>query len=290
MKYPFSLQFQQFVTLLILFVFGKSFANIHLGWIEAVMILLFAGVVEHLFLYLRHGVMEYWSYSALSTAIGVMLMVATPHSWIYGVMIVLGLAQKHFLRVRGHHFFNPSNFALMIGMVLFYDQAHIVLGQLGDASWLRGVVILLAALILVRVDRWRIAVVFVISYLACEYLWVVGYDPVVTFRDVYERFYYVSFVIFVAFMLTDPRTTPSRGWHQVVFGVVLAVLASWMDRLYGIRAQHLFMVLFLLSPMVPLIEHRGGKIGWMSITLTLLALGVIIYLEYQPPYHFEMEG
>jgi hypothetical protein len=286
-------QLQQLMTLFVLLALGQSYAHIHVDWIQTAWILAFAGMVEHLLLWVRHQKITYISYASFSTAIGVMLMLVTSTWWIYGVVIVLALAQKHLIQIDNKHFFNPSNFALMMGMVLFYNQAHVVLGQLGDAFWLRWLVAILAGLVLVRVRRWVIPLVFIGSYLAFEYLLVVRWDPVMTFEDVYSRFYAVSFVVFVMFMLTDPRTTPSRMWQQVVFGVVIAVLASWLDRWHGFRVQHLFMVLFVLSPWVPWLESPKDSrqnVLRASMVLFLLAMGAIIFLEIQPPYYFEMEG
>ena len=286
-------QLQQLLSLLVLFVLGKYYAYIHIGWMQAVGLLFFSGVVEHLLLFFDQRKITYLSYSAFSTAIGVMLMLVTYDVWILGVVTVLALMQKHFIRVNDRHFFNPSNFALIVGMVLFYRQAHIVLGQLGDDIWLRLLVVALAMMILIRVDRWLISLVFVLSYLLFEYLLVVHYDPVMTFEDIYERFYAVSFVVFVAFMLTDPRTTPDSKWYQVLFGGGIAIVAAWMDRHFGFRVQHLFMVLFLFSVWVPLfgaeISDRK-KMFFMTLVLFLLAAGAIIFIENQPPYYFDMQG
>jgi Na+-translocating ferredoxin:NAD+ oxidoreductase RnfD subunit len=100
-------------------------------------------------------------------------------------------------------------------------------------------------------------------------------------------------VVFVAFMLTDPRTTPSNTWQQVVFGIMIALGASWMDRAYGFRVQHLFMVLFALSPWISYLTVKSSekqKTFFVSLALFLLAISVIIFIESQPPYYFEMDG
>jgi len=284
-------QLQQFLTLLILFVAGKISAYIHLGWWEAITLVLFAGITEHFLIYRKNHTIPYWSYSAFSTALGVMLMLVASHDWIYAVVIALALLQKHFLVYAKRHFFNPSNFALIVGMLLFYDQAHIVLGQMGEASWLGGLVLVLAGLILVRVGRWRIPLAFVLSYLAFEYGAIVGYDPIMTFEDIWERLYSISFIVFIVFMLTDPRTTPSNGCLQIGFGVLVALGGALLDRWFGFRAQHLFMVLFVVSPWGVFFdgdrEERRTMLLWVVI-LSLMALGAIMWIESRPPFYYEM--
>jgi len=285
-------QLQQFLTLLSLFTIGKVMAFVYPSWLLAAAIIFWAFGIEHAMMAWRNGTIGHVSYSALSTALGVMLMLAVPQSGIYFVLMVLALGQKHFLRRYGYHFFNPSNFALMSALLLFYSQAHLVLGQLGDARWMRVLIVLLALAILLRVQRWMIPAVFVAAYLFFQNHWVVGYDPVLTSEMVGERFYSAAFIVFVVFMLTDPRTTPSKGWQQVLFGVMVAVIASGMDRWNGFRVQHLFMALFLLTPWVPWLvaEKKEAKkvlLLWGGV-LFFVAMGAIILIENRAPYYYEM--
>jgi len=216
----------------------------------------------------------------------------SPHLWIPALLIVAGLAQKHLLVWRDRHFYNPSNFALIVGLLFFYRQAHIVLGQLGHERWLGAAVLLLGLLILLRVGRWIIPLVFTLAYLLFQIRGVAGYDPTLIPETVIYRFFSVSFLVFILFMLTDPRTTPRRGWQQALFALGVAALASWLDALHGFRVQHLFMALFLLSPLVPLLSReawRERSLLFFSIALFLLSLGAIIQIESQPPYYFEMD-
>jgi len=285
------LQLEQFAILMILLVAGKATAYVYLDWSEVLLLVVSAAVIEHGLLWIKHRTITYFSFSALSTSLGVALMLAAPTVWIYLLVLLLALFQKHFVIVEHRHFFNPSNFALIAAMMLFYGRAHIVTGQMGEAWWIELLVVVLAALILVRADRWRIPIVFVISYLLFQYAWVAGYDPMLRFEDVWERFYSVSFLIFVAFMLTDPRVTPSGGWQQAAFGVMVALLATGMDRWFGFRVQHLFVVLFGISLWVPLIEsgRSASQRMWrVTLILFLLAIGAIITIEHQPPYYYEM--
>ena len=286
-------QLQQFLILLVLLIAGKLGAFVFLSWGEIALLLGAGLLIEHLLLLLktRSHRLHYFSFSVLSTTLGIVMMLATPHWWIYLSALFLALLQKHFLTLQDRHLFNPSNFALIVAMVLFYQQAHVVMGQLGDAWWLHLLLLVLGATILLRVDRWVISLSFIVAYLLFSYLWVVRYDPVMLFEDVYGRFYAVSFILFVLFMLTDPRTTPQSRWGQLVFGAGVALGAVLLDRWYGFRAQHLFMVLFVLTPLYVLwvqARHQPRTL-WLGVAVLLLALGAIIYLEIQPPYYFAMD-
>ena len=288
-------QLQQLINLLIVLLLGKYVAHVYLSWVTIVFILFFTLFVEYLMIYFKEKEFMFFSFSSISTAIGVMLMLVTPHIWIIMVIIVLGLVQKHFLQWKQHHFFNPSNFALMMGLLFFYNDAHIVLGQLGDEPWLVGLVILLGISILLRVDRWIIPLVFSISYLFLQYVFIVSSDPVLIMDEIIYRFYSVSFIVFILFMLTDPKTTPQKYWQQIFFSVFIALEATWLDHYYGFRVQHLFMSLFILSIFVPSLtvekeETTKQQLFIVTAILLLLVLSAIIYIEIQPPYYFEMDG
>ncbi len=287
------LQAHQFLTLSVLFLLGKYYAGIIAPWEWFLLTVLWAAALEAGWSWRRYGTDVRPPWSAMSTAIGLLLMVASSTVIAYLAGVLAALAQKHLLRCCGRHFFNPSNFGLVMILLLFYDRAHIIAGQLGESVTLAVIVGGLAAAVLIRAGRWRIPLVFVAAYLAAEYLWVVGYDPMVHFETVWYRFYSVSFIVFVVFMLTDPRTTPSRGVCQVLFAAAVAIGAAWMDRWYGLRSQHLFVVLMLASVWVPACELSGKERKKALVyggILFLLGVGAIIYLQSQPPYYFEMEG
>jgi hypothetical protein len=65
-----------------------------------------------------------------------------------------------------------------------------------------------------------------------------------------------------------------------------------LDYYAGYRVQHLFLSLFLLSVLWR-IEGLGRwepREKFLYLALTFLVLGVIIYIEMQPSYYFEMDG
>ena len=141
-------QLHQSLNLLLLLVIGSFTANVYLTWIDIICILCFTLFIEHLFLYLNPSRNFYVSYSALTTAVGVMVLVYASSLWIYFLIITLGLAQKHFLTLGSKHFFNPSNFALIMALLFFYEDARFVTGQFGDELLFSMVVFVLALSIL----------------------------------------------------------------------------------------------------------------------------------------------
>ncbi len=288
-------QLQQSINLFLLLIVGTYLSQMYLSWNQIIFLLVIVTVIEHSMIFIKVKQLTFFSFSALSTSIGVILMLVTTHLYIYVIVIGLGLLQKHFLTVQCKHFFNPSNFALLSALVLFYKDAHIVLGQLGDSVWLQIFVLLVAISILVRVSRWVIPLIFVLTYMGMQYVFIVQSDPVLIIDDIYHRFYSVSFIVFILFMLTDPKTTPQKPLAQVIFATLITSVAILLDYIYGFRVQHLFMALFLASILVPLYtsweeKSKSQQLFFSTLTLLILALGAIIYVEIQAPYYFEMDG
>jgi hypothetical protein len=288
-------QLHQFINLFLLLLLAKYSAFVYLSWLEIVYVLVGTLCMELFFIFLKKSRHAFFPYSALTTAIGVMLMMVTPHLYLYFTVIAFALIQKHFFQYYNKHFFNPSNFALIFALLFFYNDAHLVLGQLGDSLWIRYSIIVFAIVILYRVKRWIIAISFPFFYLFLQYIFVIDYDPMLLLEDVYYRFYSLSFVLFILFMLTDPKTTPSRSLDQILFSFMVALISVYLDRVNGFRVQHLFMALFILSPFVKIVhlcmdEKDKKQLLYLLFAILLLSLSAIIYIEMQAPYYFEMDG
>lgn len=285
-------QLHQSVNLLLLLVIGSLTANVHLTWMDMLFILLLTLFIEHLFLFFNSNRTFYFSYASLTTAVGVMVLIYTSSLWIYLIIITLGLAQKHFLLLGSKHFFNPSNFALIMALLFFYEDAHFVTGQFGDEILFSMVVFVLALSILVRVGRLLIPFLFIFFYLLLQYLLVVYFDPTITFQQIYHRFYSITFMLFIYFMLTDPLVTPSKWQEQVIFVFLVILGATLLDRFYGFRVQHLFMSLFFMTFFVHYKRYKKLSQHELKLVVTILFLVIVslVYIEYQPPYYFEMNG
>lgn len=287
-----SFQLHQSLNLLLLLVIGSFVANVYLSWMEMVLIIGFTLFIEHLFLFLNSNRTFYLSYASLTTAVGVSVLVYASSLWIYFFIITLGLLQKHFLLLDKQHFFNPSNFALMMALLFFYEDAHFITGQFGDEIVFSMVVFVLALSILVRVGRVLIPFLFIFFYLLLQYLLVVYFDPTLTFQQLYHRFYSVTFMLFIYFMLTDPSVTPAKWEEQVVFVFLVVLGATLLDCFYGFRVQHLFMSLFFVSFFVHYKRYKKLSKQEFKLVIGILFLVVLslLYIEYQPPYYFEMNG
>jgi enediyne biosynthesis protein E5 len=164
---------------------------------------------------------------------------------------MIAIASKFVLRIDGRHIFNPANFALGV-MLLATDVAWISPAQWGSATWAAFLFLSLAVLVLSRAQRGDIAVAFLAAYVVILFgraLWL-GDPMTIPLKQMQSG----GLLLFAFFMISDPKTTPDRRSMRVVYAVLVAAVAAYIQfALY--RPQGLVLALFLLSPLVPLLNH-----------------------------------
>jgi len=192
-----------------------------------------------------------WPASAMLTGSGVALILRVPdtprndhwtfHAWyVFAGVAAFALLTRHIIRYRGSHLFNPSNVGLVI--------AFLVLGSTRveplDFWWapLNGwmiaayAVILVGGLLITRRLRLLAAAATFWVALACgigllsasghcmSARW--AFAPVCGFD--YWRVIVTSpeVLIFLFFMITDPKTVPAGRVGRITFGLLVAVVST----------------------------------------------------------------
>ncbi len=267
---PVRIQRQQLFNLFVLFLAGKFFLDFPITWPEICAILMVAVALDHALILLRTGQLGYFSYSAVNSALGVIFLLRATDIWIYVAMVAIGLAQKHVLTINGRHFLNPSNIAVVFGLTLFPYNTFTTPEQWGTFWWLGGAMMILGLLVLWRVDRYLVMVSFAVAYAGATYVLIT--------HNLMQIGYVLlsgSFLLFMLFMITDPRTTPSDWRRQVAFGAGVAVLSIVLELLLGARQSTMFVALFGVSLLRAAFLVRNMKnflpVG-TAVAATVLAL------------------
>jgi enediyne biosynthesis protein E5 len=184
------------------------------------------------------------------------LLRANDPLWLaFAAMIAIG--SKFTLRIDSKHVFNPANFALGV-MLLATDVAWISPAQWGSATWSAFLFISLATLVLSRAKRGDIAIAFLAAYIAIIFgraFWL-GDPLAIPMKQMQSG----GVLLFAFFMISDPKTTPDRRSMRVVYAVLVACVAAYIQfALY--RPQGLIFALFFLSPLVPLLDRLSQPRG-----------------------------
>jgi Na+-translocating ferredoxin:NAD+ oxidoreductase RnfD subunit len=192
-----------------------------------------------------------WPASAMLTGSGVALILRVPgtplndhwtfHAWyVYAGVAAFSLLTKYAVRSRGSHVFNPSNIGLVITFLVLgstrVEPLDFWWAPLNAAMIAAYAVIIVGGMLITQrlgllgaVATFYLALAAGVGVLAASghcmvarwaFAPVCGFDywrAVVTSPEV---------LIFVFFMITDPRTVPSGRAGRIVFGLLVAIVST----------------------------------------------------------------
>lgn len=198
--------------------------------------------------------------SALISGLSLCLLLRTNSEALAALTAVVTIASKFALRWNGKHLFNPTNFGL-VAMILATQAVWVSPGQWGSAAFLGFLVACLGGMVVNRAARSDVTLAFLASYGALLFLragWL-G-DPMSIPLHQLES---GALLIFAFFMISDPKTTPDSRAGRVLFAILVAAGAAFVQfRLY--RPNGLLWSLAALSPAVALIDRLfpGCRYEW----------------------------
>jgi Na+-translocating ferredoxin:NAD+ oxidoreductase RnfD subunit len=192
-----------------------------------------------------------WPASALLTGNGVAFVLRVPGTahgdwwslrgwWIYVGTAAISILSKYVVKWRGTHVFNPSNIGLVICfLALGRNRAAPLDFWWGPMSvWLGlalGVIVVAGFAILWRLKLLRVALAFWISFAAAIGVlalaghtmtarWHLG--PIWGFSLWWVLITSPEVLVFLFFMITDPKTAPRSPRARLVYGISLGLLAA----------------------------------------------------------------
>jgi hypothetical protein len=209
-----------------------------------------AGLLE-LAIVFRGQRMLVWPASALLTGNGVAFILRVPGTehgdwwstngwWIFAGTAAVSLLSKYVIRFRGAHVFNPSNFGLVLCFLLLgperADPLDFWWGPLSPALALALAIIVVGGFaILSRLGLLVLALSFWVAFVAVVAVvaatghgmtarWHLG--PVEGLQLWTVLAFSPEILVFLFFMLTDPKTVPAGPRARVGFGLGVALLAA----------------------------------------------------------------
>lgn len=163
----------------------------------------------------------------------------------------IAIGSKSLLRNSHGHWFNPTNFALVV-CTLALDGAWISPGQWGQTLWL--VVLVGGAGVMVSNTAARLdtALWFLLSYAAIIFsraYWL-GDPWSIPLQQIQSS----ALLIFAFFMLTDPKTSPRHTFARALYGFSIALLGTFMQ-FQQFQSAGIFYGLLISCACVPLLNH-----------------------------------
>ena len=234
-------------------VLGQVAFDFRLSIAQILVSLLTCAVLEMGIAFRRQHVIL-WPASALLTGNGVAFILRVPGTehgdwwsmhgwWIFAGTAAVSLLSKYLIQFRGHHVFNPSNFGLVLCFLLLGpEQADPLEFWWGPMTpWLALAIAIIVAgglAILLRLRLLGIAIGFWVTFVACIAVlaasghamtarWHLG--PVSDWYFWQVLAFSPEILVFLFFMITDPKTIPSSRVGRRVYAVAIGLLAALLS-------------------------------------------------------------
>ena len=182
--------------------------------------------------------------SAYITGISVSILIRSTWLWPFAITAILSIMSKYVLRYRGTHIWNPSNFGITWMLALYPFSVAGLSIQWGNNLLPLLVIWILGLIIVWRVRRLHITLIYVLSFIFFSYL-----RSRITGDSFFTEVAPLTgpmYQLFIFFMITDPATTvKNRKWQAAV--VFLIALVEFILRLNQFIYAP-FYALFLVGP------------------------------------------
>ncbi|HLW66369.1 MAG TPA: RnfABCDGE type electron transport complex subunit D [Gemmataceae bacterium] len=189
--------------------------------------------------------------SAYITGISVGILIKSPELWPFIMCGLISIMSKYALRFRGRHLWNPSNFGVTMLLTLAGERLASLSVQAGNEIWPVLLIWALGSLILYRLGRLHIPLVFLATFIPLGFVraavtgngWQAELGPVT----------WPMFQLYIFFMITDPPTTTKKRWSQCLVAALVAVMDT-IIRLTFREVHALYYALFIVGPISNFIE------------------------------------
>ena len=197
------------------------------------------------------GLPRFEPWSALITSLSLCLLLRASSMEVLMMASAAAVGSKFVIRLNGKHVFNPANFAIVLAIIVT-GEAWISPAQWGSQTWSAFLFVCLAGLVLTRAKRADIALAFLAAYVGLLFLRAAYLgDPLpIPMKQMQSG----AILLFAFFMISDPKTTPDRRSHRIIFAGLVAGLAFVFQFLLY-RPEGLMYALFILSPLVPVLDR-----------------------------------
>ncbi len=199
--------------------------------------------------------------SAFISSLSLSLLLKSSMVMVMPFVAFAMIASKFLLRVDGKHIFNPSNFGIVAASLVVPNLVWISPGQWGTSVWVGLLVICLAFLVLYRISSADITFFFGGAWVALLFgraLWL-GDPMAIPLHSIQNG----AFLVFMFFMISDPKTIPDRRVGRLLFALLVAILAFIMQFEFQIRGS-LFFALAAVCVVRPVVDKvfKGAQYQW----------------------------
>jgi Na+-transporting NADH:ubiquinone oxidoreductase subunit NqrB len=188
--------------------------------------------------------------SATISSLSLCLLLRTNDFSVAALASAIAIGSKFLIRWKDKHVFNPTNLALVI--ILAGGLGWISPGQWGQVAWFGFLIACLGSLVVTRAARADVTLAFLgfyVGLLFARATWL-G-DPITIPLHQIES---GALLIFAFFMISDPKTTPDSRTGRIVYALLVALTAIYVQFGY-FKPNGPLWGLIACAPLVPLIDR-----------------------------------
>ena len=197
--------------------------------------------------------------SPLISALSLCLLLRTNDLAVAALAAFFAISSKFVVRWKDKHIFNPTNLALVV--MLASGLGWISAGQWGQVAWFGFLIASLGSLVVTRAERADVTFAFLGFYMGLLFaraLWL-GDPLTIPLHQIESG----ALLIFAFFMISDPKTTPDSRTGRIVYALIVALAALYVQ--FGLfHPNGPLWGLIACAPQVPLIDRLlpGSRYNW----------------------------
>ncbi|PWN06690.1 hypothetical protein [Rhodohalobacter mucosus] len=182
------------------------------------------------------------------------ILVRSPMIWPFALCAAISIASKYVFRYKGTHLWNPTNFGIVVMLLIASDSMAVLSIQWGSNMWAMLAIWVVGLLVISKVKLFHVCAVYIVSFVGFAWLRSVLTDSV--FITEVAPLTGPMYQLFVLFMITDPKTTLSTKNGRMAVAFLIA-FAEFFFRM-GEAVYAPFYALFIVGP-IALIWEKWSK-------------------------------
>ncbi len=242
-------RFYQMTIQILLLIYGIGWLQFDISWFE-VGILTGSALLTQYILTKALELPSFEPKSALISGLSLSLLIRAEEIWLLIFAAVLTIVSKFAFRWKEKHLFNPSNFGIII-MMLISGKIWVSTGQWGNVALFGFSLACLGGWVVYKALRSDIVIAFLIFYGMVFFgraLWL-GDPLTIPFHQMQNG----TFLLFSFFMISDPKMTPNSRIGRIILAFLVAIGAGFVQFVL-FRTNGLLWSLAFFSLWIPLLD------------------------------------
>lgn len=199
--------------------------------------------------------------SAFISSLSLCLMLKANAYETLALAAVLSIGSKYIIRWKGKHIFNPTNFGILM-TILISGDAWLSPGQWGNDLVLVALLFVGGLSVLLKVGRLDSSMSFLLVFAGLNFIRQVlylGWEFDVFIHHMSSG----TLLLFTFFMITDPKSTPNSSQARIIWASIIAIISFCMTSWFYVYSAPLW-ALLVLSPFTIIFDKwfKAKKFNW----------------------------